>query len=256
MVPGGGAMTEAEWLACEEPRHMLEFLPGRTSDRKLRLFAVACCRRIWHLMPDEQSRTAVEVAERYADGLALPHEREAASVAAGNSAMRFDPGYDPDEVPDYEGHVSEFAAHAACHTAAEERAPSYSAYAVTDSTVKVVGFHRLLDTRPLPLEHELNQNPIFADATRAELIVQCELLRCIAGPSVFRPVTINPAWQPSTVIALAQAIYDDLAFDRMPILADALEDAGCTNQDILAHCRSGGEHVRGCWVVDLLLGKT
>ena len=59
----------------------------------------------------------------------------------------------------------------------------------------------------------------------------------------------------STVINLAQAIYDDRAFDRMPILADALEDAGCDNADILAHCRQPGEHFRGCWVVDLVLGK-
>ena len=74
----------------------------------------------------------------------------------------------------------------------------------------------------------------------------------------FRPVTVNPgwlAWNDGTVPRIAQAIYDERAFDRMTILADALEDAGCTDQDILGHCRSGGEHVRGCWVVDLLLGK-
>jgi hypothetical protein len=57
------------------------------------------------------------------------------------------------------------------------------------------------------------------------------------------------------VLKLSRAIYDDRAFDRLPVLADALEDAGCTDRTILAHCRSGGEHVRGCWVVDLLLGK-
>jgi len=79
-------------------------------------------------------------------------------------------------------------------------------------------------------------------------------MRCVYG-NPLRPITINLSWLTSTVVALAQAIYDDRAFDRMPILADALEDAGCTNQDILAHCRSGGEHVRGCWVVDLLLAK-
>jgi hypothetical protein len=71
----------------------------------------------------------------------------------------------------------------------------------------------------------------------------------------FRPVTINPAWRTSNVTALAQSIYADRAFNRMPILADALEDAGCDNADILNHCRQPGEHVRGCWVVDLLLGK-
>jgi hypothetical protein len=71
----------------------------------------------------------------------------------------------------------------------------------------------------------------------------------------FHPVTPNHSWLTSTVTSLAQAIYDDRAFDRLSILADALEDAGCTNQDILAHCRGGGEHVRGCWVVDLLTGR-
>jgi hypothetical protein len=71
----------------------------------------------------------------------------------------------------------------------------------------------------------------------------------------FRPVALNPAWLTSTVKKPAQSIYDDRAFDRLPILADALEDAGCDNQDVLSHCRSTGEHVRGCWVVDLVLGK-
>ena len=63
------------------------------------------------------------------------------------------------------------------------------------------------------------------------------------------------AWNDSTVVRVARAIYDERAFDRMPILADALEDAGCDNADLLAHCRGPNEHVRGCWVVDLLLGK-
>ena len=64
------------------------------------------------------------------------------------------------------------------------------------------------------------------------------------------------AWNGGTIHHLAQAIYDERAFDRLPILADALEDAGCTDAAILDHCRQPGEHVRGCWVVDLLLGKT
>jgi hypothetical protein len=64
------------------------------------------------------------------------------------------------------------------------------------------------------------------------------------------------AWNNGIVVKIAQGIYDDRAFDRLPILADALEEAGCTNADILNHCRQPGEHVRGCWVVDLLLGKS
>jgi len=68
-------------------------------------------------------------------------------------------------------------------------------------------------------------------------------------------VTLSPAWLTSTVIALARQMYESRDFSPLPILADALQDAGCDNADILDHCRSGGPHVRGCFVVDLLLGK-
>ena len=71
----------------------------------------------------------------------------------------------------------------------------------------------------------------------------------------FRSVTIDPRWLTSTVVSSAQAIYDERAFDRLPILANALEELGCTNDQILDHCRGPGPHVRGCWLVDLVLGK-
>jgi len=94
-----------------------------------------------------------------------------------------------------------------------------------------------------------------------EELQQMEILRDIAG-NPFRPVTFSPCSRTATVTNLAQTIYDDRQlpsglFDnqRMTVLADALEEAGCDNKDILDHCRSGGEHVRGCWVVDLVLGK-
>ena len=80
-------------------------------------------------------------------------------------------------------------------------------------------------------------------------------LRDIFG-NPFRPVAVDPTWLTSTAVALARGIYDDRAFDRLPILADALQDAGCENADVLDHCRGPGPHVRGCWVVDLVLGKS
>ena len=86
---------------------------------------------------------------------------------------------------------------------------------------------------------------------------QCALLRCLFG-NPFRPVSLDPAWlgwNAGTVVKLAQAIYDDRRFGELPVLADALEDAGCTDAAILAHCRGPGEHVRGCWAVDLVLGR-
>ena len=87
---------------------------------------------------------------------------------------------------------------------------------------------------------------------------QCCLLRDIFG-NPFRPASISLswlAWNDGAIFKMAQAIYDARAFDRLSLLADALEDAGCTDADILSHCRTPGEHVRGCWVVDLLLGKS
>jgi hypothetical protein len=84
------------------------------------------------------------------------------------------------------------------------------------------------------------------------------LFREVFGRLHFRPITVDPAcmsWHNATVPAIAQRIYDERTFHDLPILADALEEAGCINPDILAHCRGGGEHVRGCWVVDLILGK-
>jgi hypothetical protein len=84
---------------------------------------------------------------------------------------------------------------------------------------------------------------------------QACLIRDIFG-NPFRPVTLDPAWRTSDVVAIARTIYDERQFEDMPVLGDALEDAGCDNADILKHCREPGEHVRGCWVVDLLLGKT
>jgi hypothetical protein len=81
-----------------------------------------------------------------------------------------------------------------------------------------------------------------------------DLVRELFG-NPFRPIAIDPRWQTSTVLDLARLIYDERAFDRLPILADALMDSGCDNDDVLSHCRGEGPHVRGCWVVDLLLGK-
>jgi hypothetical protein len=92
----------------------------------------------------------------------------------------------------------------------------------------------------------------LADA--AAPAAQAGLLRCIFGIP-FHPITVSPDWLTATVVSLAQAIYQEKDFARLPLLADALEEAGCTNADILNHCRQPSEHVRGCLVVDLLLTK-
>jgi hypothetical protein len=112
--------------------------------------------------------------------------------------------------------------------------------------------------RAPPGDEFLAARAAWATAQKAktqEQAFQCGLLREISG-SPFRPLSIDPSRRTLKVARLAQSIYDDRVFDRLPILADALEEAGCTNADILHHCRGPGPHVRGCWAVDLLLAKS
>lgn len=213
-------MTEAEWNAYTNPQKLLAFLRGKVSDRKLRLFAVACCRQIWDRVTDERSRTSVTVAELFADGLATPAELQRACHAA----------FDVSTTTAAAGGAA-WAAASACASTSHP-----------DIALRIRG----------------NGGIAWTAAYRAKSgprLRQCVLLRdIVANP--FRPVTVDPLWLTSNVAALAKRIYDERAFDSLPILADALEDAGCNNTDILNHCRGSGEHVRGCWVVDLILGKS
>lgn len=87
-----------------------------------------------------------------------------------------------------------------------------------------------------------------------EVQFQCDLLRDIFG-NPFRPVAFSPEWRTDTALSLARQMYDARGFGAMPILADALQDAGCDNEDVLSHCRGASPHVRGCWVIDLVLAK-
>ena len=225
-------MTEQEWLACTDPTPMLEFLRGKVSDRKLRLFAVACCRRIRQLMSDERSKTSIEVAERFADGKATEQERESIHSIAGLKGRRI------------RNHPIAWTSHDYAIAAASD-ATNLDAYEAADTARFSGQFAKAPD----------DETPYGDPVLREEALAQANFVRDIFGPSPFRHVTLNPAWLTATAEKLAEAISEEKAFDRMPILGDALEDAGCTNQEILAHCRQPGEHVRGCWVIDLVLGK-
>jgi len=225
-------MTEAEWLDCTDPPRMLEFLSGRASDRKLRLFAVACVRRVSQLLVPEAVQ-ALEVAERVAEGLADAAERRRAREAA------FHAGW-----VSFGRHQRGRAKAAVCDTLARR------AREATWASQRVAGIVALQTSRSFGGDQTA--------ARHAQLASQASLLRCLFG-NPLGAASASPAWlawNDGTVRKLAQVIYDDRAFDRLPLLADALEDAGCTDAAILGHCRNGGEHVRGCWVVDALLGKS
>ena len=221
-------MTESEWLASTDPKKMLEFLRGNASKRKLRLFACGFCRQFWHLLTDKRSQRAVEVAERYADGEGTCEQLQLAQHQGHRATS------EQDQLVHRQGHQS------------------------TRSHLPVLVTHAA--------------SVCCCGSAPAERIVLClsmhgtewqaYFLRDIFGDP-FRPVSLAPAWLTPAVLKLAQAAYDNrhlpsglLDNTALAILADALEEAGCANADILSHLRGPGPHVRGCWAVDVILGKS
>ena len=219
-------MTEGEWTACNDPVPMLDLLRWQATDRKLRLFAVACCRHIHVLRTNPAVGRALDLGEEYADG----RVDRAALRGANRDA------WDVMGDPRYRG------------------GPVYG-----NPAVRLVDAASRTDLHPPLLEMViLGVNAAFPAVSSTRSEVPATLLRDIFGPLPFRPVTLGPsvlAWNDRLVPRLAQALYDERRWGDMPILADAMLDAGCDNEEILAHCRSGEEHVRGCWAIDLILGK-
>jgi hypothetical protein len=218
-------MTEQEWLESGDLGAMLRCLGDGASGRKFRLFAVGRCRPIWHLLTHEQSRRAVEVVERYADGRATRRELRRARKEAW-SAWR-----------------------AAFSASPEAYATTFSAATCASDKASVYTTQGGLQGGPLR-------------RTTPDCLAQADLLRDIFG-NPFRTVTPDPARLTPQVVALAQATYDQreqpagtLDLARLAVLADALADAGCTDAIILNHCRQSAVRVRGCWAADLLLGKS
>jgi hypothetical protein len=215
-------LTEAEWLACEDPAPMMDFLRGNASARKLRLVAVACCRHLGLRVAGQELMQAIEAAEGYADGLgskaALKRARQ------GVAAVRH-------EIPaDQAERVPEWVALWLAEVAASENAFG----GVVPEILRLSGLGLLKEE----------------DRPREGL-----LLRCLFG-NPFRPTTIDPAWLTTEVLALARSIYDSRSFDRMPVLAEYLDEAGCDDDAILSHSRGPGPHARGCSVIELVLGKS
>jgi hypothetical protein len=221
-------MTEADWLndwgrADWMLTHLSDRRVPRTKAgrRKLRLFAVGCCRAVRRRLPDRRLWDAVLTAERFADAAASRAELDAARTRVAELA--YDSGLfgrSEDEV-----RVAIDMAIASCLPQAHAAAGAMAA-------------------AMLPLAGEPGGETLL-----------CRFLRCVFG-NPFRPVPDARRWRTTAAVGVARGIYDDGAFDRLPILADALEDAGCADADVIAHCRNPRlAHVRGCWVVDLVLGN-
>jgi hypothetical protein len=230
-------VTEAEWLACTDPDPLVRAVVDMVSERRLRLFVCACVRRLLDLDAAPECRRAVEVAERFADGLASEQELQAADLALLRY-VQADPlvGRAPDTFHAYQS-LAYFSARDATHPRA-----SHAATVAANLT--------------LPFGLPGPSASVRGDHGKRKAVVLEVLWEVLGNP--FRRIQVPPAWlqaNEATALRLAESIWAEQDFERLPILGDALEDAGCSNRAILEHCRRPGGHVRGCWVLDLLLAK-
>jgi hypothetical protein len=219
-------MTEAEWLTCGNPGRMLYILaPSTATERKLRLLAVGCIARVERLAADPNLSTVLEAAERYADG--------AASRATFLSAAAAVSGWElTDSEPQARDRLGSERWAVQLWAAAFHNKDAY--WGVTQHCTGAIARRGLED-------HALAQ-------THADLV------RDLFG-NPFRRALLPPIWKIQLAVAIAESVHEERNFGLMPVLADALEDAGCSDPIVLDHCRGPGPHARGCWMLDLLLRK-
>jgi hypothetical protein len=226
-------MTEQEWLNCTDPMPMLDFLEDKASDRKSRLYGTACCRRIWPLLAHDTHRRAVERAEQFADGLTTLQKLESASRSAARHRDNYRTEYDQMTVSPRNVVFSAAQQHGRC--AASDAGSD--AYWVVKFWGHLLGIHK-----------------------ESEEENKAHLIRDIFG-NPFRPTPFASACLTSAVKQLAQAAYEDRILPsgeldpaRLSILADALEEVGADTA-LLDHLRGPCPHTRGCWPLDLILGR-
>jgi hypothetical protein len=231
-------MTEAEWLACTGSddwqlftHDMQECLKGRGSYRKLTLFAFACCHRINPAFTDFRSVRALQVAERFLEGSASEEEWWAAYRESKVVGAEFQ------EILNRVGVLS----------------PGEPSGAANLIDTAVVLSHSDCDYVQVVCYIAKHAQGL-ADETQ-ERCWQAQILCDILGEQE-PPPELKSSWYTDTAVSLAREMYDSRDFTKMRYLGDALEDAGCANETVLNHCRSGGAHVRGCWIVDLLTGRS
>ncbi len=218
-------MTEKEWREATRPEQLLKYLEKskQFDKRKARLLGVAYCRRIWGVFTDERFHQFVELGELRADGLVPWKKIDDAIIPAKPRGTIRTSHTDPEEV-------------AALSTTCRKVRPGYIAWLTRHAVVRDL------------------EEPGYTTGHDREAFPEMSLLYDIFG-NPFTPVSFDCEWRTSTVVSLAKGMYESRDFCAMPVLADALQDAGCERAEFLDHCRGTGPHVRGCWVVDLVLRK-
>lgn len=267
-------MDEAEWNHCTEPDSLLAYVNVRgTADlRKLRLFTASVCQRVRPLLAKEHAQKCgqlPDVLERLADGRARDREWQAALSRARSASL--DAAHSIAHPGEVEYYVMASAAEALQHADkpqyaghAAARAAGYAALARTpDAAVQVISA-RWANEQWLGRfqwqhdEEAVTRTPTYAAAYAQERGLQADLLRDVFG-TPFRPPALSEAlrtWKGGTILTTAQRLYDRREFEFLPFVAELLQEAGCDEAELLDHLRSPGPHLRGCWALDLIMGKS
>jgi hypothetical protein len=234
-------IPEEGWLQSTEISTLYHFLAHRPdiTDRKWLLFALGCAQSVFPLL-DERCRNVLHHIERFADG---PGTAEDLEIARRLASQAYD-----DAQPERKWRPPEDVVRL---ITMQDQPLSQIAGCVESAVRGVIAQQAWKDAQGKGRRY---QDKMRERAWQEQGTVNLSLFRCVFH-NPFRPLIADARWLTNAVVALAAGIYDDRAFDRLPILADALEEAGCTDADILGHSRGPGPHVRGCWVIDLLLGK-
>jgi hypothetical protein len=252
-------MTAEEWAASTDARAMVAVVADRVpkrrvpqapfglSERRLRLFLAACCRRRWEEM-DPVCRYALEAAEKYADGPC--DDVELLTLQAAEEVVR------RKEASSRARNLAIAATIACCQ---DQLLMGWIPFSGVPDRLRGEYCLWKLTCEPTDYVHGEPSQPRSPQRIAAEAL-HSVLLRCVCG-NPFRPRVTYPAWR-TPILSLAQAAYDERSlpsgeFDalRVSVLADALEEAGASGE-ALEHLRGPGPHVRGCWVVDLILGRS
>jgi hypothetical protein len=243
-------MTEAEWLAHMYAPNLPTLLTKPENVRRIRLFACASCRRLWHILP-ERGQQALLIAEQHADGKASHEDLAAAKDEAfrvsiestlTDKAKSRAAGFVYNACAPSEGHIVD--------TIRYYHGSSRLANLLGDERKKRAaergeqpGTPPLLDGYGNPPRLDAARWLDSEEAVLEAVFLDCYLRDIFGNP--FRPVTFSPEWHTDTAVALARQMYEARDFSAMPILADALQDAGCDNEDILSHCRGPGRMFAG-----------
>lgn len=248
-VSGGRVMHDERWAFVPDPKGLDDYwwYNEVLSERKRYLFMAAVGRQVVHLMDEPVCIRAVDTCEEFAEGI-VGEEKFCDVMEEANDARC--------------ASQSTVAAVSAAHAFLTFLTDGGKLHECVEAAELAFGYVVAANSGDLPADTEIaawqaiERYPSFRAGRDSANRRFTELCLDIFSPNPFAQPVIDPSWRTSTVLTLASQMYESRDFAALPVLADALQDAGCEDEQLLSHCRGPGPHVRGCWVVDLVLGKS